>query len=223
MAQQIKLRLIQTLRFIETHFHFLWMIILPLAIVFALLTTTLSYLAPNEAQFANTFIHYLVSAVFTAFYITIALYLIEHLYFKKPVSMPHILGTVQRRIGPMIITAFIYNFAVSIGTLLLIVPGIILAVRLALFPLLTMYKFNDFKQAALTSFGLTKPHALLIFTVGLILGLPFLPLMIIFVTFQPPLSQFTYGVLVHFYYFINLIFLYHLYQDLQQQLEWHRD
>ena len=60
------------------------------------------------------------------------------------------------------------SFIIGIGIVLLIVPGIIFAVRLAFVPYLVTEKGMDAVTAIKTSWEMTRPHAWTIFFIGLL-------------------------------------------------------
>jgi|AntRauTorcE11898_2_1112593.scaffolds.fasta_scaffold01304_1 uncharacterized membrane protein len=66
------------------------------------------------------------------------------------------------------LASILTSFIIGIGIVLLIVPGIIFAVRLAFVPYLTTEKRMDAVTAIKTSWEMTRPHAWTIFFMGLL-------------------------------------------------------
>ncbi|MFW5974948.1 MAG: hypothetical protein ACOCQ6_01955 [Bacteroidota bacterium] len=79
-----------------------------------------------------------------------------------------ILSVFQRNYLNIILAAILSYLIIGIGLLLLFIPGIIFAVRLAFVPYLTTERNIDAVSAIKTSWAMTRNHAWTIFFMGLI-------------------------------------------------------
>ncbi len=91
-----------------------------------------------------------------------------HIVRGNKFSPEPILSIFKKNYINILLASVVTDFIIGIGIVLLIVPGIIFAVRLAFVPYLTTEKGLDAVKAIKTSWEMTRPHAWTIFFMGLL-------------------------------------------------------
>ncbi len=91
-----------------------------------------------------------------------------HIVRGNKFSPEPILSIFKKNYINILLASILTDFIIGIGIVLLIVPGIIFAVRFAFVPYLTTEKGLDAVTAIKTSWEMTRPHAWTIFFMGLL-------------------------------------------------------
>lgn len=110
--------------------------------------------------------------LFPALIITL---LIENAYRNRELEFYSFKKIFLQNLKKGFLIYFIYNIIISVGYLLLIIPGIFLNVRLIASPYLVIFEDLKFKEAFTVSYNHTAEFSFRIFWVLLLVTLPILP------------------------------------------------
>ncbi len=135
-----------------------------------------------KGGFLSSALTYFVNAIFGIIFISLS---IEALKEEKiPISIEKLVDYLKKNLDVLliyIIASFLYTVAVGIGLVLLIVPGIFLAVKLYFYPFeIILKKPDDLFESFKKSYEITKgnffPLLILGIIIGIIMGISAIPM-----------------------------------------------
>lgn len=157
-----------------------------------------------QDQFFNPYL--IVNAVIGIFIISIGSYTSVRLAQGYEVKYFEAIWEGSRKWSKILVTYFIYYIALYIGTILLVIPGIIVAVRFAQVPMVVLFEETSLKRTFTRSMNLTKGYGMQILGLIILVLLLIMPLAIKVVKLTvPAVPVDNLSVLFTFiaYYFAN--------------------
>ncbi|CAL4321212.1 UPF0259 membrane protein YciC [Buchnera aphidicola (Thelaxes suberi)] len=160
---------------------------------------------------------YLSSLVETALLISITIFCIEFIVYKKEINIFSLIKRAICIFPSVILLTLILNLLIQIGLMLFIIPGIILITYFSLSPIILIIKNIKLKESLLNSFHITKKHYLIfLFPVFfyLLSKLFVIILFICFHLFSMSVSNTAFHIINNFIFCMLIIYLFYLYKNI---------
>jgi hypothetical protein len=140
-----------------------------------------------------------LSWIFYGYLFILTLFIIDKRYKGESFTLNEMIGFVKTNFLQGFLSYIIYRFAVSLGLIFLIIPGIFIAVRLLLFPFYVILNNYDIMSSIRISDDLAKGFGLRIGASLFIFIIPIIGLLFFITEFTTQLAQSIFSVLFQFF------------------------
>ncbi len=212
--------LLRVFAFVIRNYRILVLSLIPLLVVeqaiYIIINEFISPLIDYHYYGVYNFAVRVIKFLIFAFIKLCALYLAEAAAFEIKTDLKEVIQRAKIIFKPFVLAVLAQYFIIAIGTILLVIPGLVASVFLSIFPIVFIFKKMEMKQAMIYSFKNSKPLFFRILVASLLLEISFLLISLAGPDFGSSVLHYFFNSLESIGGIIYIVFIYLYYLEIEE-------